>query len=210
LCFQIAAALSGTLLGMNLDLTIQTIGEGLFRNNEIVMALQVHPTLGVRAEKPGQSQRGICRNRPFARHDFSNAALRHPNGLGKPVLGDVHGFEEILQQDFAGMHRGHLSFHLLTPLMIIGDFNIVCVTAPPGKTDPVLVIDPDAVLALSTAAKLFKAICPGNLQEAQACSSVHLGQFAQGHPLDVIRQARHKCPPEEPFCFLAAKRFDHS
>jgi hypothetical protein len=107
---------SGALLGMSKNLSIQPIGEGLFRDNKVIMGLQIHPTLGICAEKPGQSQRGICGNRPFSGNDFSNASLGHPDGLGESVLGDIHGLEEILQQDFAGMHGRYLSFHRLTPI----------------------------------------------------------------------------------------------
>jgi hypothetical protein len=89
------------------------------------MSLQIHPTLGVCAEKPGQTQRNIRRNRLFPSDDFSDAPPGHPNGCCQTVLGDVHGFKKIFPQNFSGMHGGEVPFHSFTPSMVIDNFNLL-------------------------------------------------------------------------------------
>ncbi len=37
--------------------------------------------------------------------DVTNPLGRNCNFLGKPVLADPHGLEELLRQEFAGCHR---------------------------------------------------------------------------------------------------------
>jgi hypothetical protein len=68
--------------------------------------------------------------------------LGHANGLGKPVLSDIHRLEEILQQNFTGMHRRHFSLHRCTPSMVIGKFKIMGMTVLPMKADPPSVSPP--------------------------------------------------------------------
>jgi hypothetical protein len=82
----------------------QPTGKEFFCCNEVIVSLQIHPTLGVGAEKPGQTQSNIRRNRPFPGDDFSDAPPGYPNGCCQQVLGDVHGFKEILLQNFSGMN----------------------------------------------------------------------------------------------------------
>jgi hypothetical protein len=57
------------------------------------------------------------------------------------------GFRKLLQQDLPWMDRPHSIFHHDTsPSVIVHDFHVARPILFPDKTDPPLVIDPDAVL----------------------------------------------------------------
>jgi hypothetical protein len=121
-------------------------GELFFCYGKVVMRLEVHPALSVGAKKTCQPQRRICRYRALSRYDFPYAPLRHPDRLGKSVLGNAHGPQEVLVQYFARVHRGHVSFHAASPLMVINYFNFIGITAIPSEANSPLVIDPDRPL----------------------------------------------------------------
>jgi hypothetical protein len=105
------------------------------------MGLQIHPTLSVRAEKTGQPQGGIRCNRSFPRNDFSDAPLRYADRLGQPILGNLHRFQKILQQNFAGVNRRQVPFHGFSPLMVINNFDIIRMVVLPDEAYPPLIVD---------------------------------------------------------------------
>jgi hypothetical protein len=56
------------------------------------------------------------------------------------------------------------------------DFDILCAPLPPGKTDAVLIVDPDAVLALSVASQSFQAVAGRNQQIGQRLGAIESNQ----------------------------------
>jgi len=173
------------------------------------MGLQIHPTLSISAEKTGQPQGRIRRNRSFPGDDFSDAPLLYADGLGKPVLGNLHGFQKILQQNFAGIHRGQVSFHGFSPLMVINNFDIISMAVLPVEAYPPLIVDPDAPLAFSLADKLFQPVSRRYAKKFQSCRAVDLSQFTKGHSMYVHQQSGSQCAPEDLSRILAAKSLDH-
>jgi hypothetical protein len=93
--------------------------------------------------------------------------------------------------------------------MVIGNFNLMGMAVSPVKADPPSVIDPDAPLAFPIAGKLLQPVPRRDSQKRQCRCAVDLCQFAQGHPLYVLRKAGGKSAMKDPFCLFAAKRFDH-
>ena len=65
-----------------------------------MMSLQVQPEFGSHAEIAPQAQGGVRRNGPLAFDNFVDAARRHAQVFRQPVLGDIHGPEKLLGQDF--------------------------------------------------------------------------------------------------------------
>jgi len=65
---------------MQFDGLIQVLGKPLFGSGTVMMCVQVHPGLRVRAEEPG-----------------------------RPTPGDAHGLREIPPQDFTRMYGGPVS-----------------------------------------------------------------------------------------------------
>jgi len=68
--------------------------------------LQVHPPRGTCAEITREAQGGVGSDGTLAAHNLAYAHGGNANGFGQRVLGQTQRFHEIVEQDFAGMHRG--------------------------------------------------------------------------------------------------------
>ncbi len=90
-----AAAASGWIAS-------QIFGQHLARDRQVVVRLQVQPELGLHTEEDAQAGGGIGGDAGLAGDDFADAALRHANFLGQPLLRHAQRFEKFFQQDFAG------------------------------------------------------------------------------------------------------------
>lgn len=97
------------------NLPIQPIRNWFFSHGEIIMSLQIHPALGVRAKKTGQSQGRISCDRTFSRDDFADAPLGDTDRFCESISCDPHRFQKIFHQNFTGMDWGHISFHSFSP-----------------------------------------------------------------------------------------------
>jgi hypothetical protein len=65
--------------------------------------------------------------------------------------------------------------------MIVRDLHVVGVVPAPHEADPVLVVDPDAMLPLSVAAQFLQAIAGRNPQILELKRTFEHGQLASGH-----------------------------
>jgi hypothetical protein len=92
--------------------------------------------------------------------------------------------------------------------VVVNDFNVPRVTIGPAKTDPVLVVDPDAVLAKSVALQHFQSVAWRRLKETEAGSRMQLGQLAPDDGLDT-HEAPHPIPFEECFSVSMCERNNH-
>src|SRR3990172_7326950 len=68
----------------------------------------------------------------------------------------------------------------LDPLVIVRDFDVVGIAVLPPKTDPVLVVDANAVLPCAVAAEALQPIAGRDTQLSQAADSIELRQLATG------------------------------
>jgi hypothetical protein len=76
---------------------------------------------------------------------------------------------------------------VLLPLMIVDNLYFVCITLGPYETDSPLLVDSDAVLALSVTSKQLQSI-PGNcLQVRQAACALNLFEFSYSYALDALK-----------------------
>src|SRR6185437_11757696 len=71
---------------------------------QIVTRLDIDPEFRLHAEEAAEPQRRVGADGAAAQHDLVDAARRHTDRLGEPVLRDLHRFEEILQENFAGVN----------------------------------------------------------------------------------------------------------
>ena len=65
--------------------------------------------------------------------------------------------------------------------MIVSNFYGIGVVPAPFKTNPVLIIDPDAVLSFPVAVKLFQAVSRGDSQIIKRLRAIEHGQFSFRH-----------------------------
>ena len=69
--------------------------------------------------------------------------------------------------------------------MIIRDFHVVSVAVFPTETDAPLLVDANAVLAVTVAPESFQTISGGNTEVLQVGGRVQHQEFTEGCPLDV-------------------------
>jgi hypothetical protein len=92
--------------------------------------------------------------------------------------------------------------------MIVHDLDVFCTRRCPSKTDSPLVVDANAVLALSVGLQRFEVIAWRYPQVVQSACDLQLPEFAPGHD-------RYVGEPPAPlagcqgFGITAAKRPDH-
>ena len=84
---------------------VELFAQGPALKPELVVALQVHPELGRRAEVLGQSYSGVGGDTALAVHDLVDAARGHADGRGEFVLGDPEPLDEVLHEDLARVNR---------------------------------------------------------------------------------------------------------
>src|SRR5690606_17150810 len=70
---------------------------------EVVVALQVDPELGRRAEVPREPQSRVGADAALSVHDLVDAPRRHPDRHGYLVLADSERHKEVLHEHFAGV-----------------------------------------------------------------------------------------------------------
>jgi hypothetical protein len=196
-------------LGIGCDLFFQAVGQPCFGNCQVVMSLEVHPTLGIGSKNPRKPEGGIRRDGSLSGYDFAYSPLGHPHGLGKPVLADTHRFQKVLQEDFTRMYRRHLSFHTSSPSMVVDDLDIVGVSFMPPETDTPLIVDADAPLSFSVSPQFFQPVRRRDTKEIKAGGCVNQSQFSQGGLLDIPWKSGGKEPAKYFQGFLTPECLDH-
>jgi len=86
------------------NLLVDFVTQFVFGDFQIVLCLQVHPGLRGHAEQSAKAHGGVGGNGAFSGADFIYAALGDAGEFCDLVAGQPHGFDEVVQQDVAGMH----------------------------------------------------------------------------------------------------------
>lgn len=94
--------------------------------------------------------------------------------------------------------------------MIVYDFNVVRVSVMPAKADPPLIVDANAVLALSVLGKLLQPIARRHSEVCQSNGPVQHPQFSEGRSHQTWRDLPGEFPAEEPFRGLVFEVPDHA
>ena len=71
--------------------------------------------------------------------------------------------------------------------VVINDFNVVRAAVCPTETEPVLVVDADAVFTGSITAQCFQAVPRWNPQVVEPAGDLELPQLAAGHSLEGLK-----------------------
>jgi hypothetical protein len=93
--------------------------------------------------------------------------------------------------------------------VIVNDLDVVGVTASPSETDPPLIVDADAVLALPITSQSFQAVPRRNTQVVQALGRIKHAELAQRHPLHVRAEPPGWAPHEQALRIPVAEASDH-
>ena len=80
--------------------------------------------------------------------------------------------------------------------MVVHDLDLQRIAVLPHETDPILVIDPDAVLPPPITAKGLEVIARKRTQVVESLGGVQLGQLALSDPSNIPEPTR-RMPPEQ-------------
>src|SRR5664280_331965 len=97
-----------TGLGQDDDFLGETVAEAILLHFEVVARLEVEPEPLRRPEVAGETQGGVGRDRALPVHYLVDPSRRDARVLGHAVLRDLERFDELLEQDLAGMDRCEL------------------------------------------------------------------------------------------------------
>jgi hypothetical protein len=170
------------------DLFFQPAFQSLFSDLQIIVGLQIDPALRVGSEKPRKPESRVGGKGSFSCNDFAYAPLGDANGFGKSILSYSEWFQEILKQNFSGMDRRHVSFHVIPPSVVIGNFDISGIAVTPFETDSPLVVYPNAPLSFSIACQLFESVGRWYPQKTKRGCGMNLSKLSKSNSLDTLRQ----------------------
>ena len=127
---------------------------------DLIRPLQIQPELFGCPKEARQPDGRIGADAAPFQNNVIDTRRGNAESLCQFIRGEPHGPEKFLAQDFAGVNspvRGAFSDYSpeSSPSVIIGDFHFENVVVSPNKTDSILIVDADAVLALSVPAELF-------------------------------------------------------
>jgi hypothetical protein len=93
--------------------------------------------------------------------------------------------------------------------MIVDDFDVVGVAAPPNKADPPLIVDPNAVLSSAISGKALQPIARRKPKIIQTAGIVDLQQFPIRRPYDVVWNALDEAALPSGFSGCVPERLNH-
>ena len=93
--------------------------------------------------------------------------------------------------------------------MIIHYLDVVGISAPPLKTDAPLLVDANAILALSVARQFLETTRRRYAQILQDLGRVQDSESPSGNPLDVLWKFARELTIEDSLRFLAREGLDH-
>src|SRR6266545_7717661 len=101
------------LCGMNRNL-LQLRADGVSRNPQLIVSLQVHPEFRLRAKKLAEPQRGIRRDGPLASNNLTDPTRRYAEQSGQlslcqPFTGVYFICQDLSRVDWGTRHVLHLS-----------------------------------------------------------------------------------------------------
>ena len=91
-------------------------------------------------------------------NNLIDAPGSYPDIFCKPVLTDSQWLKKLRKENFTGMNGGEITLCHNDLSMVVGDFDIVGITALPYETDSPLLVDAYAVLTFPVAAKRLQMV----------------------------------------------------
>lgn len=111
---------------------------------QIVVHLKAKPEACAIAKVCAKAKSCISRDPPFLIYYLIDSARRYAKFSSEPILTYTKWLHEFLKKDFSGMKRSHILHSF--PLVIVNDLYSEGIAVFPRKTDPPLIVDPNAVL----------------------------------------------------------------
>src|SRR6185437_11594157 len=112
--------------------------------------LEIKPEVLCGSEVAGQSESGIGTDTARTVHDLVNPSCRNAELSSEPVLGDTEWLEKFRQENLARVDRCQFTRgHSPQSSMVVDDLDVMRIALAPDEADAPLVVDTNAVLALT-------------------------------------------------------------
>ena len=160
------------------DISIQLFDQ--FPDLDIILHIQ---EVTVRyTEKATQPDGSIGSDLSPVMENILNSGSRHMNTVRKFIGGEIHRNHEFFRENFAHRRGWNAIAHDVSSFptilsVIIDNLHIKEVVAFDTKADPVLIVDPNAVLSFPVTIQLFQTVGRRDTQILQASCIVNHDQF---------------------------------
>lgn len=181
----------------------------------VALGLELEPNLKVEpealggAEVPRQPKSGVSGDAALAEDDLVDTPGGNTNVLGQAVLAESVGFQELGQEDLAGMdgcelcHGGHLR-------VVVDDLDVEGIGGTPDEADAPLIVDADAVLASTIALERLEAIAGRNAQVGEGVGRIEDDEFPKRDALKAGGQTTRAATLKERFRVRVAEGANHA
>lgn len=115
------------------------------RHSQLIECLEVEPQFRGSTEIARQPQGSVSGYAAPAADDFAETRGSDAELLGEGIDTHAERNDVLLLDRFARMWGLH--GHCVAPLMVVDNFNVDRLADLPHEADPILIVDPDAVLA---------------------------------------------------------------
>jgi hypothetical protein len=199
---------------MNGALNLFSPGSGY---GEIVGSLQIQPELRGGIEISGKTQRGVGCDSSTPVDNLGYSRGWHTQFEGKFVDAHLEWLQVVLsnclsrmrKRDFIVLAAIHYDFSSLWRSVVVGNLDIESVPFLPSKTDPVLIVDTNTILARSISLQRLQPICWRRCKVPQLIRTVDLNQLSEcdlGNPLE----SPDSPLPKDRFSVFVPKRTDQT
>ena len=100
------------------------------------------------------------------------------------------------------------SLQFCSPSVVVHNFDVLCVAVFPHETDPILIIDPDAVLSPPITNQRLEVIARECAQILESLGCMQLNEFALRDPSDAPKPTC-RITPKESLSIAIPERPDH-
>jgi len=179
-------------------------------NVKIVGGLQVHPELCRSSEVTRQPERRVWRDGAPLVYDLAHPGWWHPKISGEAVDADAEIGHELLAQDFARVKGRSMksSGHTIgLRSVIIGDLHIVSIAVAPLEANPILIVDPNAMLMPAIAFQAFQPVARQGAKIGKLAGSIDHPQLLKG-PSRTTLKASTLTGQKQSFAFTIVERLD--
>jgi hypothetical protein len=196
-----------------MDRPFDLVSLGLGDNREIIRSLQVQPEFWRRVEVTRQTKGRIGRDTAPSVDDLGHASGGHTKLQGQPVDTHPERLEKIFSYRFARMRKRNslafLSAHGLSFLVVVSDLNVKRVTLFPSKTDPILIVDSDAVLSGTITLQHLEAVRRRRCEVSKLLRAIDLYQSPERYGSDRLKSL-HAALVENRLRIFIVKRSDQT
>ena len=171
--------------------------------------LEVQPEALGRAEIPREPKSGVSGDSALAEDDLVHTTGWDTDVLGQAVLAESVGFQELGQEDLAGMdgcelcHGGHLR-------VVVDDLDVEGIGGTPDEADAPLIVDADAALASTIVLERLEAIAGRYAQVGEGVGRIEDDEFPKRNALKAGGQTTRAATLKERFRVRVAEGANHA